>query len=89
MNRCLCVGDLDVGANREPEAIRLGHDHLDHPDLDAVRRLDNAVEPERSQPDNVKPRVRWHVIADVRESGDVETDEHRAVIAEGQSSTDV
>ena len=89
MNRCLRHGDLDVGADRDPEAIRLGHDDLDHPDLDIVRRLDDSVEPERSQPDDVKPCVRWWVIADVREPGDVEVDEHRAGIAEGQGSTDV
>src|SRR5439155_24074676 len=89
VNRRLRHADLDVVSEREPEAVRLGHDELNHPNLDAVRRLDNSVEPERSQPDDVKPRVRWHVIADVRESGDVETDEHRAVIAEGQGSADV
>ncbi len=48
VNRCLRHGDLDVGADRDPEAIRLGHDDLDHADLDTVRRLDDSVEPERS-----------------------------------------
>src|SRR5439155_13114357 len=66
VNRRLRHGDLDVGADWDPEAIRLGHDELDHADLDTVRRLDDSVEPERSQPDDVKPCVRWRVIADVR-----------------------
>src|SRR5213593_34577 len=58
VNRCLRNGDLDVGADRYPEAIRLGHDKFDHPDFDAVRRLDNSMEPERSQTDDVEPCVR-------------------------------
>jgi len=89
VNRCLRHRDLDVGPDRDPEAIRLRHDELDHPDLDTVRRLDNSMEPERSQPGDVKPCVWWHIIADVREPGDVEVDEHRAGIAESQGSTDV
>ena len=89
VNRCLRPGDLDVGADRDPEAIRLVHNELDHPDLDTVRRMDNPVEPERSQPDDVKPCVRWHVIVDIREPGDVKVNEYRAGIAEGQGSTDV
>src|SRR5436190_19552380 len=44
VNRCLRHGDLDVGANRDPEAVRLRHNELDHSDLDTVRRLDNSVE---------------------------------------------
>jgi hypothetical protein len=89
VNGCRGHADLDVGADRDPEAIGFGHDELDHPDLDAVRRLDNSVEPERSQPGDLKPCVRWHVIADVRKPGDLEIDEHRAGIAEGQGSIDV
>lgn len=89
MNRCRRHGDLDISADLDPEAIRLGHDELDHPDLDAVRRLDDSMEPERSEPGDVKPCVRWHVIVDVREAGDMEVDEHRAGITEGHGSIDI
>src|SRR5438552_18907233 len=89
VNRCLGHGDLDVGADRDPEAIRLGHDELDDADLDTVRRLNAWVEPERSQPDDVKPCVRWRLIADVREASALEVYEYRACLAEGQCSTGV
>jgi hypothetical protein len=49
VDRCFRHSDSDVGADLDPVDIDLSHDEFDHPDFDTVRRLDNSVEPERSE----------------------------------------
>ena len=49
VNRCFRYGDPDVGADVDPVDIGLSHDDFDHPDFDAVRRVDSSAEPERSE----------------------------------------
>ena len=89
VNRCFGYSDLDVCTDGNAEAIRLGHDHFDHSNFNAVRSLDNSVEPECSEPYNMKPCIRRHVIVDVREPSDMEVNEHRPVVAEAHGSIGV
>ena len=49
VNRCFRYTNPDVGSDLNPVDIGHSHDDFDHPDFNAVRRLDSSAEPERSE----------------------------------------